>query len=80
MAASDRRLECGAGRSAGICPRGLIRLAIDGAGDRCSGRSWPNGSTGCNGGGTASAGVLETLPASIGPVRRVLTRVPGGRP
>ena len=76
MAQSDRCPECGAERSAGVCPRCLIRLGIDGPGPGRSGRS-PS-----HGGGTTAAGALETLAASIGSVPRVLLRdtAPGEPP
>jgi serine/threonine-protein kinase len=74
MTQPDRCPECGAERSAGICPRCLIRLGIDGPGNNGSRRSSPTGLTGS---GTTSAGVLETLAASIGPVPRVLLRETG---
>jgi hypothetical protein len=80
MIQPDRCPDCGAERSAGACPRCLIRLGIDGPGR--SGRSLPNGPTGLTGGGTMAAGVLETLAASIGSVPRVLLRdtAPGEPP
>src|SRR6516165_10784311 len=82
MTQPDRCPECGAERSAGICPRCLIRLGIDGPGPDRSGRSLPGDPTGRTGGATTSAGVLETLAGSIGPVPRVLLRdtAPGEQP
>ena len=82
MTQPDRCPECGAERSAGICPRCLIRLGIDGPGPGRPDRSLPNGPTGLIDGGTTAAGVLETIAASIGPVPRVLLRdtAPGEEP
>src|SRR5262249_6846184 len=81
MPRPDRCRDWGAARHAGICPRCLIRLGIDGPGLGRSGRSLPGDSTGIDGGPTP-AGVLETLAASIGPVPRVLLRdtAPGEPP
>jgi serine/threonine-protein kinase len=82
MTQTDRCPECGAERHAGICPRCLIGLGIDGPGNGRSGRSWPGVPNGGTGGGTTTPGVLETLAASIGPVPRVLLRdtAPGEPP
>ena len=81
MSQPDRCPDCGAERHAGICPRCLIRLGIDGPGPGRSVRSLPGDPTGL-GGGPTLAGVLETLAASIGPVPRVLLRdtAPGEQP
>jgi serine/threonine-protein kinase len=81
MTQPDRCPDCGAERHAGICPRCLIRLGIDGPGPGRSSRSQPGDPTGL-GGGPTLAGVLETLAASIGPVPRVLLRdtAPGEPP
>ncbi len=73
----DRCPECGAERSAGICPRCLIRLGIDGAGSSRSSRSFLDDPTGLIDGETPAVGVLETIAASIGPVPRVLLRDTG---
>ena len=82
MTQPDRCPECGAERHAGICPRCLIRLGIDGSGPDRSGRSSPGDPTGLAGGEPTAAGVMETLAASIGPVPRVLLRdtAPGEPP
>jgi serine/threonine-protein kinase len=82
MTQPDRCPECGAERHAGICPRCLIRLGIDGSGPDRSGRSSPGDPTGLAGGEPTAAGVMETLAASIGPVPRVLLRdtAPGEAP
>ena len=74
MTRPDRCPDCGAERPAGICPRCLIRLGIDGPGSAPSGRSLP--------GETTATGVLEALAASIGPIPRVLLRdtAPGEQP
>src|SRR6516164_7162514 len=77
MTQPDRCPDCGAERSAGICPRCLIRLGIDGPGPDRSPRSSPGAPTGRAGGEPTSAGVLETLASSIGPVPRVLLRDTG---
>src|SRR5690349_18277410 len=77
MTQPDRCPDCGAERHAGICPRCLIRLGIDGPGPDRSHRSSPGDPTGRAGGEPTSAGVLETLAASIGPVPRVLLRDTG---
>ncbi len=63
----DRCPECGAQRSAGVCPRCLIRLGIDGTG---------------RGDATTPPGVLDAIAATIGPVPRVLLRdtAPGEEP
>ena len=76
----DRCPDCGAERSAGICPRCLIRLGIDGAGRL--GRSSPAGPTGLAGDATTAPSVLDTIAASIGTVPRVLLRntAPGEEP
>ena len=74
MTQPDRCPDCGAERHAGICPRCLIRLGLDGPGSAPAGRSLP--------GETTTTGVLETLAASIGPIPRVLLRdtAPGEPP
>jgi hypothetical protein len=74
MTQPDRCPECGAERSAGICPRCLIRLGIDGAGAGRSRPSSPVRPTGRTGGETTAPGVLDSIAASIGPVPRVLLR------
>ncbi len=78
----DRCPECGAERSAGICPRCLIRLGIDGAGAGRLRPSSPVSPTGRTGGETTAPGVLDSIAASIGPVPRVLLRdtAPGEEP
>src|SRR5262245_57220333 len=78
----DHCPECGAERSAGVCPRCLIRLGIDGPGPGHSRRSLPGDPTALPGGGTTAPGVLETIAASTGPVPRVLLRdtAPGEPP
>ena len=82
MTQPDRCPECGAERSAGICPRCLIRLGIDGAGAGRSRPSSPGDPTGLTGGETTAPGVLDSIAASIGPVPRVLLRdtAPGEEP
>ena len=79
MTQPDRCPTCGAERSAGTCPRCLIRLGIDlpGPGGSASGSRrefW--------GDGTTTAGILDSITASIGPVPRVLLRdtAPGEEP
>ncbi len=64
----DRCPECGARRSAGACPRCLIRLGIDG--------------TGRGDATTPPASVLDAIAATIGPVPRVLLcdTAPGEEP
>ena len=82
MTQPDRCPDCGAERSAGICPRCLIRLGIDRPRPGRSSRSLPGDSRGRTDGGTTSVGVLETIAASIGPIPRVLLRdtAPGEEP
>ena len=82
MTQPDRCPECGAERSAGICPRCLIRLGIDGPGPGRSRPSLPGDPTGLTGGETTAPGVLDSIAASIGPVPRVLLRdtAPGEEP
>jgi hypothetical protein len=82
MTQPDRCPECGAERSAGICPRCLIRLGIDGPGPGRSRPSSPGDPTGLPGDATTAAGVLDSIAASIGPVPRVLLRdtAPGEEP
>jgi serine/threonine-protein kinase len=82
MIQTDRCPECGAERTAGICPRCLIRLGIDGPGPGRSSRSLPRDSRDRTDGGTTSIGALETIAATIGPVPRVLLRdtAPGEEP
>ena len=81
MTQPDRCPECGAERSAGICPRCLIRLGIDGPGR--SDPPSPEDSTDFTGGGNiTAAGVLETITAVIGLLSRVVLRdtAPGEEP
>ncbi len=82
MTQPDRCPECGAERSAGICPRCLIRLGIDGAGAGHSRPSSPVSPAGRTGGETTASGVLDAIAASIGPIPRVLLRdtAPGEQP
>jgi serine/threonine-protein kinase len=82
MTQPDRCPECGAERSAGICPRCLIRLGIDGPGPGRSQRLSSEASRGLTSRVTAAAGILDTIAASIGPVPRVLLRdtAPGEEP
>jgi serine/threonine-protein kinase len=82
MTQPDRCPDCGAERSAGICPRCLIRLGIDGPRSGRSGRSLPGGPTGLSGDVTTAPSVLDSIAASIGPVPRVLLRdtAPGEQP
>ena len=82
MTHPDRCPECGAERSAGTCPRCLIRLGIDGPGPGRSRSSSPNDPTGLPGNATTAPGVLDSIAASIGTVPRVLLRdtTPGEEP
>jgi eukaryotic-like serine/threonine-protein kinase len=82
MTQPDRCPDCGAERSAGICPRCLIRLGIDGPGPDRWVRSLPGDPASRAGGEPTAAGVLETLATSIGPLPRVLLRdtAPGEEP
>ncbi len=82
MTHPDRCPECGAERSAGICPRCLIRLGIDGPGPGGSRPSSPADPTGLPGNETTAPGVLDSIAASIGAVPRVLLRdtAPGEEP
>ncbi len=72
MAATDRCPDCGAERSAGVCPRCLIRLGLDGPGPSLSG-SGP-GMTVDLKPRESTASVLETIAAAVGSVPRVLLR------
>jgi serine/threonine-protein kinase len=79
MTEPDRCPECGAPRSAGICPRCLIRLGIDGPGPG-SGRArpWPPGSSrDLPETGNTATSVLDSIAATIGSVPRVLLRDTG---
>ena len=82
MTHPDRCPECGAERSAGTCPRCLIRLGIDGPGPGRSRPSSPDDPTGLPGDATTAPGVLDSIAASIGAVPRVLLRdtAPGEEP
>ncbi len=75
MAQHDRCPECGAERSAGVCPRCLIRLGIDGPGPARSNLSSPGGSA-------TGTSVLDSIAASVGSIPRVLLRdtAPGEEP
>ena len=82
MTHSDRCPECGAERSAGMCPRCLIRLGIDGPGPDRSRPSLSADTSDFTGDATTAPGVLDSIAASIGPVPRVLLRdtAPGEEP
>jgi serine/threonine-protein kinase len=82
MTHPDRCPECGAERSAGICPRCLIRLGIYGRGPGRSSRSLPGDPTGFTDGETTAPGVLALIATTIGSVPRVLLRdtAPGEEP
>ncbi len=77
MSHSDRCPECGAERSAGICPRCLIRLGLDRAGPDRS-RPFSSANTcGFTGDASTTPSVLDSIAASIGPIPRVLLRDTG---
>ena len=80
MTHPDRCPECGAERSAGVCPRCLIRLGIFGPDD--SGRSGQGETTRSTGGETNDPGVIARIATTIGSVSRVLLRdtTPGEPP
>jgi eukaryotic-like serine/threonine-protein kinase len=82
MTQPDRCPICGAERSAGTCPRCLIRLGIDHPGPSGSGLSSQGASGKLAGDGTTTAGILDTIAALIGPIPRVLLRdtAPGEEP
>ena len=82
MTHPDRCPECGAERSAGICPRCLIRLGIDGPGAGLSRPSSVADTSDFTGNATTAPGVLDSIAATIGAVPRVLLRdtVPGEEP
>ncbi len=82
MTHPDRCPECGAERSAGICPRCLIRLGIDGAGPDRSRPSSSADTSDFTGNATTAPGVLDSIAASIGTVPRILLRdtAPGEEP
>ncbi len=77
MSHSDRCPQCGAERSAGICPRCLIRLGLDRAGPDRS-RPFSSANTcGFTGDASTTPSVLDSIAASIGPIPRVLLRDTG---
>jgi eukaryotic-like serine/threonine-protein kinase len=72
MAATDRCPDCGSERSAGVCPRCMIRLGLDAPGVGLSGGG-PS-ITLARKTGELDASVLDTIAASVGSVPRVLLR------
>src|SRR5262249_54650820 len=77
MTQPDRCPECGAERCAGICPRCLIRLGIDGPALGRSRPSSPEDPTDLPGNGRTATGALASIAATIGSVPRVLLRDTG---
>jgi hypothetical protein len=66
MTQPDRCPECGAERSAGICPRRLIRLGIEDPAPDCQRLSSSGDAKDLRRGeGTTAGGVVETIAGSI---------------
>src|SRR5262245_31424577 len=77
MTPPDRCPDCGSERSAGICPRCLIRLGLDGAPlDHL--HSFSSGdSSDLTDDGRTTTSVLDSIAATIGSVPRILLRDTG---